>query len=92
MTARLRGTSGPMAISARDGEFGKSWTRVIGHAVYWFKVSDTPVGRRVMVMRVPLRGDRIRRYIHTLYDCDPGAFEDYLTAKWALPARKGDGR
>lgn len=82
----------PLTISERDGEFGKSWTRVIGTSVYWFEVRSNPAGRRVMVMRMKLRGDRNRSYVHTLYDCDPAAYEDYLTAKWALPARKGDAR
>lgn len=68
-----------LAISPRDGEFGKSWTRVIGRAVYYFELRRSPVGRRLMVMRCTTGTYRKQEIVHWLYDCDPAEYEAYVS-------------
>lgn len=67
-------------IGPRNGEFGKSWTRVIGKAVYYFELRKGPAGRRLMVMRNTTGTYGTRSVAHWLYDCDPDAYEAHTRA------------
>lgn len=62
-------------IGPRDGEFGKSWTRTIGRATYYFELRRSPAGRRLMVMRNTSGTYGTSCIAHWLYDCDPAEYE-----------------
>lgn len=62
-------------IGPRVGEFGKTWTRVIGDVLYWFELRSGPAGHRLMVMRYTIGAYDTGKVTHWLYDCDPDAYE-----------------